>query len=313
MRKDAKVLKTVKDPAHIAGYYENGGHSGHTYQYEGFKVNKYFKSDRFELLDENFKRKNGEPMQGIGLEVETTCNTIDDSDVLAEVIDKMVFSHFPEDLWKFQKDGSLSGHSSVECITQVMTIAFIRNHYKDFKLMYDHYFKHLGIKCNSSCGMHTNMSNALFGKTQEAQEEAIRKLFYIVNRWYEITCPLFNRRIDATQYCRRMNYEDAKTMDLHSFCSNHGVCFNLGHIDEGRIELRLVGPQTSFGCFRNTMECVFFLINRVRTIKWEDCDDVYKIFQGCNQYVYDRLRTKCNLLQETLDNIRQKIKYDDFI
>ena len=313
MRKEAKIVKTVKDPAHIAGYYENGGHEGHTYQYEGFAVNKYFKSDRFELLDENFKRPGGAPMQGFGLEIETSCGTIDSNAVLAEVMDKMIFSHFPADLFKFQSDGSLSGSSTVECITQVMTKMFIRNNYKLFKLMYDHYFKHLGIRCNSSCGMHTNISNAVFGKTQAAQEEAIRKLYYIVNRWYHIACPLFNRRADATTYCRKMPYENAKTMDLHSFYSNHGVCFNLGHIDEGRIELRLVGPQTSYGCFRNTMECVFFLTERVRTIKWADCDDLAKVFEGCNQYVYDRLRTKCDLPQDVLDKIRAKVHVEDLL
>jgi len=313
MRKEAKVAKQAADVAHIAGYYEAGGHHGSTYQYQGFKVNKYFTSDRFEKLTADFKRPNGQPMQGFGLEIETACNSISNDSVLAEVLDKLVFAQFPADLFKFQHDGSLQGSSTVECITQVMTKLFIRNNYKAFKLMYDHYFKNLGIRCNSSCGMHTNISNACFGKTQEAQETAIRKLYYIINRHYSVACNLFNRSTDHTMYCRQMDYSEAKTMNLHYFQSNHGVCFNLGHVDEGRIELRLVGPQISYGCFRNTMESVFFLVERVRSISWADCDSIEKIFTGCNQYVYDRLKTKCNLSVETLQAIKATVKHEELL
>lgn len=316
-RKEALTAITPKEQARVAGYYEDGGHHGHTYQYQGFKVNKYYTSDRFERLTDDFRRPNGQPMCGIGLEIETACGSICDDDVLAEVMDKMIFSHFPADLFKFQHDGSLSGRSTVECITQVMTKLFIRNHYKEFKLMYDHYFRALGIRCNSSCGMHTNISMAMFGKTQETQEEAVRKLFYIVNKHFALCCGLFNRSMDHTMYCRQMNYDSARTMNLHGLSSSHGVCFNLGHVDEGRIELRLVGPQTSFGCFRNTMECVFHLIDRVKRISWADCDDMVAIFSGCNQYVYDRLKKVTTgfsgLATSQLETIRDSVKRENLL
>lgn len=314
-RKEALTAIIPEETASVAGYYENGSHQTANYQYHGFKVNKYYTSDRYEKLTPDFKRPNGQPLKGWGFEIETACNSIMDDSVLAEVMDKMIFSHFPADLFKFQHDGSLSGRSTVECITQVMTKLFIRNHYKEFKLMYDHYFKALGIRCNSSCGMHTNISNACFGDTREAQELAIRKLFYIVNKWYSIMCPLFNRDINATTYCRQMHFQNAKTMDLHGFGSNHGVCFNLGHIDEGRIELRLVGPQTSYGCFRNTVESVFFLVDRVKKISWTECDDLAAIFSGCNQYVYDRLNSKCRdmIAADTMEKIKNAVKRENLL
>lgn len=310
MRKECKQQKTV-ELARVQGYHEGGNWHDETYAYIGFKARKYFTSDRFIVLNENFERPDGQPLQGFGLEIETECSTIMNQTVLAEIYENVIFKHFPADLFKMQNDGSLGGRTSAECITQVMTKAFIRNHYRDFKLMYNTYFKSLGISCDSgNCGMHTNISNAVFGKTKKTQDEAIRKLFYIVNKHFDLCCKLFHRT-GHTHYCSQMNYSDAKTMDLNSFSSNHGVCFNLGHYDAGRIELRLVGGQKDFGCFRNTLEAVFFLCERVRSISWADCDNIAKIFSGCNQYVYDRLKSKCNLPQDVLDEILGTMVYDN--
>lgn len=314
MRKEAKQTKSVT-LARVQNYHEGGyGITDHeAYAFMGFRANKYFTSDRFIVLDEHFNRPDGQPLQGFGLEIETECNSITDANVLAEVYDSVIFQHFPADLFKLQHDGSLGGRSSAECITQVMTKAFIRNHYKDFKLMYNTYFRGLGISCNSGrCGMHTNISTAVFGKTEKAREEAIRKLFYIVNKHFELCCNLFNRT-GSTHYCGQMDYSHAKTMNLHNFFADHSVCFNLGHYDSGRIELRLVGGQKDFGCFRNTMESIFHLCDRVRSISWTDCDNIVKIFSGCNQYVYDRLKTKCNLSSEQLQAIHETVVHEELL
>lgn len=312
MRKEAKIENNV-ELARVQGYHE-GGHGSEAYAFRGFTSNKYFTSDRFIKLDANFNRPDGQPLQGFGLEIETECSSITNTDVLAEVFDSIIFKHFPEDLFKMQHDGSLGGRSSAECITQVMTKSFIRNHYKDFKTMYNTYFPAFGIGCDSgACGMHVNVSNAVFGKTREAQAEAIRKLFYIVNKHYNLCCALFYRNPSRTMYCRQMNYSAARTMDLSGQCSNHGVSFNLGHYNSGRIEIRLVGGQKNYGAFRNTMESVFFLTERVRSISWRDCDDIAKIFTGCNQYVFDRLRSRCSVAPETLEAIRATVKREELI
>lgn len=311
MRREAKIEKRVQLST-VQGYHQ-GSHT-EAYAFMGFNSNKYFTSDRFIPLDANFNRPDGQPLQGFGLEIETECSRITDTAVLAEVYSSIIFKHFPADLFKMQRDGSLCGRSAAECITQVMTKSFIRNHYKDFKLMYNTYFPAFGIGCDSgNCGMHVNVSNAVFGKTAAAQDEAIRKLYYIVNKHYRLCCALFYRNPDRTNYCRQMDYSTARTMNLANQYSNHGVCFNLGHYSTGRIELRIVGGQKNYGAFRNTMESVFFLCERVRTISWRDCDNIAAIFKGCNQYVYDRLQSKCALSSETLDAIRATVKREELL
>ena len=301
MRNDCKARRNV-EIAGVQRYHQMNGSRTDNYAYAGFKSNKYYTSDRFIQLDADFRRPDGKPLQGYGLEIELGCNGITNQTVLAEVMDKIVFAQFPQDLFKMQNDCSLSGATTAECITQVMTRQFIRNNYQAFRAMYDTYFPAFNIAANDSCGMHTNISLANFGKTAASQADAVRKLYYIINRHFEFCCALFNRKASATHYCGRMDYRGAKTMDLHSQCSSHAVCFNLGHYAEGRIELRLVGPQSSFGCFRNTMESVFFLVGAVKRLSWADCDDITKIFCGCNQYVFDRIKSKVRVAGQITDS-----------
>ena len=320
MRKDCKQNHTVAI-AHIQGYHDHA--YGTNYAFSGFTANKYFTSDRYIKLDGNFNRPDGKPLKGFGLEIETECSSITNPTVLAEVLHKIVFAHFPADLFKLQHDGSLGGNSSAEIITQVMTKEFIRNNYAGFKAMYKDYFPALRISCSASgnCGMHTNMSNALFGSTAATQETAIKKLLYFVNKNFTFACILLNRNPNRTTYCRRMHsfvdMNACKAANLSSMVSDHGICFNMGHYREGRIELRLVGGQDSFGCFRNTMESVFHLIEACKRCSWADMDDLTKVFAGCNQYVYDRLNTKCRaacvISAEQLATIQPTVKVEELL
>lgn len=315
MRKEAKTSRTTTI-ANVQGYHQ-GGYNGN-YAYQGFRANKYFTSDRFIALDANFNRPDGKPLKGYGLEIETTCRGIHNETVYAEVLDKIIFSAFPSDLFKMQRDGSLGGDTSAECITQVMSREFVRNQYSAFKLMYDHYFPAFGVACDSSCGMHCNISLACFGAKPETQAEAVRKLYYIVNKHYDLMCEMVNRDHHRTGYCQRMNYTKtyAQTLDLENQMCSHGVCFNLGHYDEGRIELRLVGGQKNYACFRNTMETVFFLVDAVKRLSWADLDDITKIFKGCNQYVADRLsraRTAGYCTTAQLDAVMATVKREELL
>lgn len=323
MRKDAKQKTINTNIARIDGYHEGGSWSNaEAYAYQGFRSNKYFTSDRFVKLDDRFNRPDGKPLQGYGLEIESECDGIANNTVLAEVMDKIVFSHFPADLFKMQRDGSLGGDTSVECITQVMTRDFIRNNYPAFKTMFDVYFPSFRITTTSGrCGMHVNISNANFGRTEAAQEEAIKKLLYIVNKHYALFCALTNRDIRHTDYCARMHrfsdMQSCKDVDLRTMSCSHGICFNAGHYNAGRIELRIVGGQKNFACFRNTMESIFHVVNAVRRISWADCDKVEKIFAGCNQYVFDRLRSKVRqagaITDEQLSSIAETVKREELI
>lgn len=316
-RKDSKQRQeknNISRPtiARVNGYHSGTGSSN--YAYNGFGENRYFTSDRYIKLDREFRRPDGKPLKGYGLEIELVCHTITNTTVLAELLDKVVFSKFPEHLFKMQSDCSLDGNSTAECITQVMTKEFVRNHYPEFKLMYDHYFHALGISSNLSCGMHCNISNAVFGAAEKTQETAIRKLYYIVNKHYDRMCVMLHRDRNSTRFAGRMSVtkDFCKTTDISRVGSSHAVCFNLGHYREGRIELRLVGNQVSYACFRNTMETVFHLCEAVKRLSWEDCDDFSKIWFGCNQHVYDRLTMVRDLPASQLEAVRNTVVNVDF-
>jgi len=338
MRKDCREVKSITI-AQVDSYHRRNTEERENnldYSVCGFGEARYYTSDRYERLirDEQnpsfLRRPNGKPMLGFGIEVETECWGIKREDVLAELLTKVIFSHFPEGLWKLQSDASLlGGDSSAECISQVMTKEFIRNHYKDFKLMYSVYFPSFGISASRSgnCGMHTNVSLGNFGKTPEAQAEAVRKLGYILSKHYDFCAALLRRNVgttpqereDLTYYCHQMSTDKAwwQNLDLQNNLSDHGVCFNLGHYNEGRVEIRLIGGQMDYPSFRNTMECIFHLVSRVCKLSWSDCDKLEVIFRGCNQYVFDRLRSYCKdagtVTDEQLAAIRETIVRADYI
>lgn len=322
MKKASKKTKQIEITS-IQGYH-GGNFVSESYAFEGFKSNKLITSDRFIKLTENFERVDGKPMKAFGFEIETQCWGIRNTKVYAEVLNKIVLAGFRPDMFKLQKDGSLaSAPSSAEIISQPMTKEAIRNLYPDFKAMYDVFFPAFDISCTKTgdCGMHINISNGLFGAKEEAQELAIKKLLYIVNKHYKLFCALTNRDIHNTGYCQQMikyaNKENAKNVDLGNMTSNHGVCFNGGHYKAGRIELRIVGGQKNFACFRNTVESVFHVIEAVKKLGWNDCDDLTKIFAGCNQYVFDRLATKCfqenAITIEQLNTIKETVQREELL
>ena len=295
MRKDKKHNNAEVKRGNLQGYHRTTEY-GVNYAFQGFEENRYFTSDRSIKCDENFNREDGKPNKGFGLEIETgfiKANGTHDAvaqNIVANIMQTAVFPLFPNGLFKQQQDGTITG---TEVITQVMTKEFIRNHYKDFKTMWEDYFPMFGITTDDGhCGMHVNVSNGLLGTTAKTQEDTLRKLYYIINRHYDLFKTAFYRK-GTEMWCGRMNYQVAKTMDVHHMSGDHGNCFNGSHFDEGRIEIRLVGGQKNFACFRNTMETVFHVIGRVKELSWSQLDDVTAIFSGCNQYVFDRLNSNC--------------------
>lgn len=292
MRKDTFNKATTANIRMQSGYHSVDNYNIN-YAFQGFNANKYFTSDRYIKLDANFNRPDGKPLKAFGLEIEMECRRISSNNVLTEVFDKVIAPHFPADLFKYQSDGSLGGESSLEAITQVMSKEFIRNNYPAFKIMYDSYFPALGISSaeTGNCGMHVNISNANFGTTETTQTEALRKLYYIINTHFNTFCWAFNRDPRRTTYCGRMRTEGSRHLNMYNMPSDHFNALNYSHYPEGRVEIRLVGGQSTFACFRNTMEVIFHLIDRIKTISWTDCDSLVKIFSGCNAYVYDRLKS----------------------
>lgn len=280
MRKESRQTRT-NDVARVNGYH-HGEHNR----------NLVFASDRPMEADSSY-HVNGILYPMYGLEIETECFCISDSTAYANVLKHICFQNLHSDLIKIESDCSLNGgQSSAECITQPMTKAYIRNHYRDFKTMYE-WFKTMQISCSrtGNCGMHIHISLTAFGRSKKTQDEAIRKLYYIVNKHYDLMCSLLYRDRSNTEYCGRMDYSVAKEMNLEYMSASHYNSFNGSHYRNGNVELRLVGGQKDFPCFRNTMESVFHLMEAVKTLSWKDCDDITKIFHGCNQYVYDRLKS----------------------
>ena len=237
-----------------------------------------------------------------GFEWETQDWGIKSQKIYANVLRDIVFQPFHKDLWKIEDDCSLNQHGAeswAENITQPMTKAYIRNHYRDFKYMWEK-AEAFGIDCEKTgdCGMHIHISNTAFGRMKKTQDEAIKKLLYIVNKHYGLMLHLFHRNPRVRHYCDSM--EDmgdmlyVQNMNLSEFYNDHYVCINMGHYNEGNIELRIVGGQKNYPCFRNTFEAVFHIVETVKSISWNDCDDITRIFKGCNQYVYNRLSTYCH-------------------
>ena len=312
MRKECKKQKQITI-AGVQGYHGGSGQITNNYAFRGFTGNWYFNSDRKEELAEVggqiVRAKNGQPLQGYGLELEVECKGIRNQTVLAECCEKIIFPvfKFGADMFKMQNDSSLGGETNVEIITQVMTKSRIRNDYAAYKAMFQKYFPSFGITADSKltkCGMHVNVSNALFGSTEAKQADNIRKLFYIVNRHYDFMLRLLYRDPHKTTWCGRMDYSNAKNLDLYSASSSHGNCMNLSHFREGRIEIRLVGGQKDYFCFLNTMESIFHMVERVRSLKWSELDSLSNIFQGCNQYVYKRIDTECSAFIDSVEKMK---------
>ena len=290
----------------------------HGYHHGSYNKNKIFVSDRPTETDENYRLPDGSLAPVIGIETETECWSINDPVTYATVLRMCCFNTFPADLWKIESDATLrGGEIGAECITQPMTRAFIRNHYRDFRAMYES-FRNLKIDCarSGNCGQHAHISLTCFGRTKATQDEAIRKLYYIVNKHYDLICALLYRRADRTGWCGRMDYSATWTMNLEYMDGSHRNGFNGSHYTNGNIELRIPGGQKDYPCFRNTMESIFHLIDASKSISRKDCDDVVKIFAGCNQHVFDRLMSYCyergTISDEQLAAIRQTVKRVDF-
>ena len=287
MRKESKNrTNTLRADATIQNYHNGIG--GESYAFNGFGKNLYFVSDRaMELLANAYGlvRADGKALKGFGIEWECV-SVINSYTVLAEIMDKIIFPLFPKYLWKMQHDGSLGGNSNCECITQVMTKEFIRNHYADFKSMYE-YLKPLNTLPNDDCGMHCNISVALFGKDTETQNKNIMKLHNFINldsKHYNFACDLLKRNRNRTSFCGKMR------ADYLDPCGSHYYSMNYKHLSVGRLEIRLVGPQKSFGSFRNTMEVIFHLIEKSKELNENDfVNNPIKLWKGCNRYVLDRL------------------------
>jgi hypothetical protein len=322
MKKTSKtkvVVSSSSRSSRVQQSYHSTSLYNVNYAFQGFESNKYFTSDRFIELNQHWLRSDGKALKGFGLEIEVECSKINDSNLLSIVLKDLILKQFPKDLYKFQRDGSLGGNSATEIITQVMTKEFIRNHYPHFKAMWSD-FELFGIDAYTSgrCGMHCNISNALFGKSVEKLEDSIKKFYYIINKHYDLMKRVFFRNPNASEgYYRRMNCSSkdyVKHLNLSNADCSHGVCINLGHYNEGRIELRLVGGQKNYASFRNTMECVFHIVQKSQEISWKDLDDLSIIFNGCNKYVFDRIKMfPSYFTTQQLVDIQDSMNDEDFI
>ncbi len=295
MRKSTKntVVNRITTP--LQNYHEGGGNYDGSYAFDGFVENKYFTSDRTIKLNSSFERADGKPLKGFGLEIEMESNLTMSSEHNAVMCRDYLATSLPKELFKYQRDGSLN--YGVEAITQPMTKEFIRNNYPNFRIMWQK-MDVLGLRPGDHCGMHVNMSNALFGKDTLTQIDNIKKFTYFINATnnYKLCCKLLNRSYSRIGFCEQMGRyetkEGAQNADTSMWVetrTNHGVSMNLAHFEKGRVELRLVGPQPKYANFRNTMEVIFHLIDRINSISWNKIDDLYEVFKGCNQYVVDRL------------------------
>ncbi len=301
MREESKRTINPMVTTMVMGYHRS--------RHQSLKV---FTSDRYHELTAKDK--------AYGLEIETNCTWINvhgtsqqGRESIGALLQEVVFKEFPKDFVRWELDGSING---AECITQCMTKEFIRNHYAQFKNLFDVYLPKFGMTPNISCGMHTNISLANFGINEEKRIENAKKLYYFINKHYDLACCLLQRNPSRTTYCGRMSsrvtIQSAKEIDLHDFYDDHGSCINFGHVYETResarrVELRLVGGQTKFAMFRNTMETIFHIMDAIKNVSWESLDKLEVVFKGCNKYVLSRLDL-CRENGLLSDSVYQKIK-----
>ena len=301
----------------------------HSYHYGNFERLVFFNSDRKINLDDNYTVsannkpstltivKAGQHLKGFGIELETVGTPISlGTTVYASLLD-LIFSKagFDSDFFKIESDCTVDG----ECITQVFGKSWLRNNYKCFKAMYE-LFGTFGITTNSErCGMHVNIDLANFGSDYNTQIENVRKLGYVINKHYNFFKVAFNRN-GSTHWCPKMNatMDYWKNTELRYIPTSHDeCCVNVGHVRQSRLEIRLVGGQKNYPCFRNTMETVFHLIDRIQKLSWNDLDDLTKIFKGCNKHVWDRLSTNCYqagyITESDLNVIRPTVKPERFL
>ena len=285
MRKDSKKAKSIKTTG-IQTYHAHEGYDAtrQAYATQGFQGGfRVYNSDRTQPADGTAKT--------YGPEIELV-SSINSSRALGVILEKVVFPIFPAGLFKQQEDCSLGGNSNSEVIAQPMTKSFIRNHYNDFRAMWE-FLADINTRPDNTCGMHVNISMACFGKTAEQQGKAIVRLHNFISRNYDMCCALFKRDRAHTRYCGRMgtvtDFSQLPTNPITD--NNHGAMCNYSHVTAqngaARVEIRLVGPQATFQSFRNTFEVIFHLVESAKDGK--NFDNIVSLFSGCNECVLDRL------------------------
>lgn len=299
MRKESKTIRNQlnENANQLQGYHQVDDYRVN-YAVQGYEGGfKFFNSDRIIPLDSQCQNQvNNQVVAGFGLEIEQGNENGLSSNSLVILNKQIIFADFHKSLFKYMHDGSIDG---IECITQIMSKSFIRNHYRDFynsrKLM-----SAFGITPDTSCGMHINMSNNLFGADRDIQADNIKKMIYLINKNYSFFCNLYNRT--RISYCSIMsafvNKEYAKNFDLVGFGtehnSNHGICFNYAHFGVGRVELRLVGPANNFQQFVRSCEMTFALIEFVKKTSWDKLDNIEKLINDYKSKI-DTINTELGL------------------
>lgn len=315
-RKDARDY-TRPEVERMSGYH--GG---------DFESLTFYNSDRKIKLNSNYTVSEANPegikklfkagshVKAFGLEVETVGEPIQFGTTFYTNILDLIFTKagFDGDFFKIESDATVNG----ECITQTFSRAWLRNNYKCFKAMYELFDIFKITTDDSRCGMHVNVDLSNFGIDFDTQTENARKLGYVINKHYNLFKIAFNRT-GSTNWCGRMSTtkEFWKETPLDSFSSSHGNCYNMSHIRANRIEIRLVGGQKNYPCFRNTMETVFHIIDRVCKLSWNDLDNVQKLFKGCNAHVFSRLSENCAnagvISAEDVNAIRETVKEERWL
>ena len=175
----------------------------HGYHRGDYEKTGIFVSDRMTETGPDYRLPDGGWAPVYGIEMETQNWGINNREVYATIIKKVCFSVFPANLWKCEDDCSIrrNADTAAECITQPMTKAFIRNHYQSFKAMFDT-FPLIGTDNarTGDCGQHVHINITCFGRSKKVQDEAIRKLYYIVNKHYNLMLALLYRPAERQGY-----------------------------------------------------------------------------------------------------------------
>ena len=130
---------------------------------------------------------------GLGFELEVDCDRANESNNESTAEGLCSYCGLDDDEMRYAHDGSLV--HGFECISQPHTV-------KDFWDKQDRWCKMLSYLANhgytshdaGTCGLHVHVSRTMFGRTKEAQELAIAKVYTFFDENWDAVCRISRRK-----------------------------------------------------------------------------------------------------------------------
>lgn len=262
-------------------------------------IDKYHTSHKSKYIyfgAPDFKLENFKGGAGLEIEIDTDLNKeeISKKDFLNNCAKVLAFNEYRPHYF-LEKDSSLK--YGFELVTQPHTLPALNKFLDDI----EPYFQKL-IECGATdeakrAGLHIHISKKLFGNNTEERKEALSKLLYffathpdnikkIGRRRSMKKCkvlPLVTREL-ATEYVEKA-YEPASSADRSMI--NRDVAINIKN--NGTVEFRAMQTSLQIDVLKAELALTLHLIEKAKTISWEDANNWDKWFIDASEQVLDYL------------------------